>query len=102
MTNIPIQFTGKNVDITPAIRQFTEEKFLRLKRHAENILNIHVTFEVHKLRQTAKAIAHLPNKEIHASMETENLYKSIDGLVDKLTTQLNKYRSKQTEHPSRE
>jgi len=50
-----IQITGHGVDVTPAIRTFTEDKFSKLDRHYNHIQSCHVTFEIEKLEQIAQA-----------------------------------------------
>lgn len=92
------QLTGHHVEVTDALREFTEKKLDRLKRHADTITNIHVTFNVDKLSQIAEAQVSVPGNTIHAKAESENMYNAVDSLVDKLVRQLDKYREKQTEH----
>jgi putative sigma-54 modulation protein len=89
-----IQFTGHNINITPTLREFTHTKFKRLERYADRITSIHIVFDVDKIRQTAEAKIHLPGNEIYASAESEDMYKTIDALVDKLARQLGKYKGK--------
>jgi len=86
----PIQFTSKKIELTDTLKDFADNKFQRLKHHAKKIISIHLTLKVNKLRQTAKASLHLPGKEIYASIVSEDLYKSIDLLVDNLVDQLTK------------
>jgi putative sigma-54 modulation protein len=90
-----LHFTGHHIEITPALRSFTEEKFERLKRYMDRITNIHVTFEVAKLRQIAEASIHLHGGEIHAKSESEDMYSAIDLLIDKLDRQLKKRKEKE-------
>ena len=92
------QLTGHHIEVTDALRDFTEKKLKRLKSHVDTITNIHVTFNVDKLNQIAEAQVAVPGSTIHAKAESENMYNSIDALVDKLLRQLDKYRDKQTEH----
>lgn len=89
-----INITGHRMDVTPAIRAFTEEKFQRLERHFDHITAIHVVFDVEKLRQIAEATVFISKGEMHASSESEDLYAAIDSLVDKLNRQLMKHKEK--------
>lgn len=93
-----IDFTGLRVDVSPALRQYTTDKFARLERHFDKIMNIHVTFDIEDLRQIAEATVKLPGNQIHAHSEAEDMYASIDGLVDKLDRQIKKFKEKQREH----
>ena len=50
-----INITGHRMDVTTALRTFTEEKFDKLERHFDQITKINVVFDVEKLRQIAEA-----------------------------------------------
>jgi putative sigma-54 modulation protein len=93
-----INFTGHGIDITPALKTFTEEKFKKLERHYDRILSIHVVFHVEKLNQIAEATVHVTKDEIHAHASAENMYTSIDDLVNKLDRQLIKHKEKLDNH----
>jgi len=87
-----IQFTGQNIDITPALREYTTEKFKRVIRHCDKIISINVIFIVDKLTQIAEANLHIPGADLHAKAESDNMYKSILNLVEKLIRQLEKHK----------
>jgi len=91
---LPIKFSGHGVGITQTLHDFTTKKFERLQKHAHQITNIHVFFNVDKLTQTADATVHIPGHEIFASAESEDMYKTIDLLIDKLVHQLDKIKDK--------
>ena len=93
-----IQLTGHKVEITPALREFTNNKLERIKRFSDHITSIHVTFDVEKVRQIAEAKINLHGSEIHARSESENMYTAIDMLVDKLMRQLTKHKEKHDGH----
>ncbi len=87
-----INITGHRMDVTPALRAFTEEKFVRLERHFDHIQAINVVFDVEKVRQIAEATVVVTKGELHASSESEDMYAAIDTLVDKLNRQLMKHK----------
>jgi len=93
-----IQFTGHGVELTPTLRDFINDKFERLAKHAVQIISVHVILNVDKLCQIAEAKLHLPHKEIYAKADSEDMYKTIDLLIDKLTRQLEKHRGKKDNH----
>lgn len=93
-----INFTGHNMEITPALRQFAEEKFDKLERHFDKITSINVVFHIEKLRQIAEATILVHKAELHASAESDNLYTAIDLLMDKLDKQLIKHKEKMKDH----
>jgi putative sigma-54 modulation protein len=89
-----INITGHRLEVTPSLRTFTEEKFDRLERHFDKITTVNVVFDVEKLRQIAEATILVAKGEIHASAESEDMYTTIDLLVDKLNRQLMKHKEK--------
>ncbi len=93
-----IHFTGHQVEITDALKSFTEEKLSKLSRHFDRITAINVTFNVQKLRQMVDATVLIPKGDLHASAEDENMYTAIDELVDKLDRQLIKHKEKMDDH----
>jgi len=92
-----IQYTGQNFDITDAIRAHVEKKFDRLKPAMDRATGIHVILEVEKLRQIAEANISVPGTQINAKAESEDMYKTIDLLVEKLNSQLTRYKEKQSD-----
>ena len=93
-----INITGHKLEVTTALRVFTEEKFNKLERHFHEITSIHVVLEVDKLRQIAEATLSFAKGELHASSESEDLYAAIDSLIDKLDRQLIKHKEKIKKH----
>lgn len=93
-----IQFTGHNVEITPALKEFAISKFNKLSRFAEHISNIHIFFDVVKLRQIVEAKIKLHGSEINARSESDDMYSAIDDLIDKINRQLIKYKEKHETH----
>lgn len=93
MLMLPIHLSGHGVE-TQTLRDFVDNKFSRLQKHSSRITNIHVFFSVKKLLQMAEATIHIPGHEIFASAESEDMYKTIDLLVDKLVRQLDKCKGK--------
>ena len=93
-----IKFTGNHIEVTPALREFTTDKFDRLLRRFDKITSIDITFGVEKLRQIAEATIRLARAELHARSESEDLYSAVDALVDKLSRQLIKHKEKIKDH----
>ncbi|GGI86357.1 ribosome hibernation promoting factor [Legionella impletisoli] len=93
-----INLTGHRMEVTPALRNFTQEKFDKLEKHFDKIMAINVVFDVEKLRQIAEATVLVAKGELHASSESEDLYTAIDNLVDKLDRQLIKHKEKLRNH----
>lgn len=93
-----LNFTGRNLEVTPALKTFTQEKLQRVEKRYNNISNVHVIFQIEKLAHIAEATVHLDNSEIHAKAEAEDMYTAVDKLVDKLLGQITKLKEKHADH----
>jgi len=92
------QMTGHNVDLTPALKEFTEKKIEKLNAYADTITSTHITFNIEHLNQIVEAQLTVPGNTIHAKAESDNMYTAIDAMIDKLMRQLKKYKEKHTDH----
>ncbi len=93
-----IHFTGRNIEVTPALKSFTEEKMERLHHLDKNISSLNITFHVENVTHTAEATAHVYGVDIHASAQSSDMYVAIDLLVDKMISQIKKHKEKMTDH----
>ncbi len=89
-----MNITGHHVELTEPLKDYVKSKFDKLERHVDNISNVQVTLSIQKQRQIAEATLHLSGADIHANAEHEDMYASIDGLIDKLDRQILKYKEK--------
>lgn len=90
-----LHLTAHHLEITPAIRDYSTEKFDKIKRHFENVvIDVNVIFSVEKLKQKAEATMHVSGKNLFVECEDENLYTAIDMLVDKLERQVRRHKEK--------
>ena len=90
-----VNITGHHIEVTEALKNYVNEKFLRLERHFENVIDSHVILSVEKLVQKAEATVHVNGANLFAVAEHSDLYAAIDGLIDKLDRQTIKYKEKQ-------
>jgi len=91
-----LQLTGRHLEITPAIRGYVNEKFGKIKRHFDHVIDMNIILSVNKLQQKAEATIHISGKNLFVECEDENLYAAIDMLVDKLERQVRRHKEKQT------
>ncbi|NKB47413.1 MAG: ribosome-associated translation inhibitor RaiA [Legionellales bacterium] len=95
-----INFTGLNqLDVSPALKEFTTQKLDRILRHFDRITSINVTFAIEKTRNIAEATIFVAKAEINASSESEeDIYSAVDLLIDKLDRQVIKHKEKLKNH----
>lgn len=86
------------MELTPAIEKTVNEKMLPLAKYFSNIIEadveVGVTTHHHQKGDIFRAEVNLsvPKKIIRAEAETDDLYKSITEVRDKLKIELNKYK----------
>ena len=94
--------TGRHVDITPAIREYAGKKLEHIGIDFPRILSAHYILEVDKFRQIAELVLQCGNHiTIEAREVSEDLYASIDRVVDKVARQMRKYKTKIQRHRPR-
>lgn len=95
-----LTLTGHHVDITEALRNHVTEKFQRLERHFDQVLDAHVilTVEKVKLRHKAEASIHITGHKMFAEDVQEDMYSAIDSMVDKLDRQVVKHKEKSKDY----
>lgn len=92
-----ITITNDGIEITDALKQYILDKFKHLDRILTKTTAIHVTLSLENLEQVAKALVHAHGTEFYASAESEDLYRAVDDLVDKIELQVNKHKQKEKE-----
>ena len=93
-----ITITGHQVQVTESLRNYVNEKFERLKRHFDRVMDVHIVLEVEKINQKAEATVQVNGATLFAEDIREDMYAAIDGLVDKLDRQIVKHKEKQSQH----
>lgn len=93
-----IMISGHQLDVTPALKQYVNEKMERIVRHFDNVTNTTVVLHVEKTRHIAEATINAKGAKIHANAEAGDMYAAIDGLITKLDRQVRKHKEKLTDH----
>jgi len=96
-----LSVTARNLEITPALRSYAEEKLTRLTKYLEHIVTGHVVLSVNKHRQTAEVTLRVRDLTIRAEEESDDLYSSIDLVVEKLERQILRYKERIMTHGAR-
>jgi len=97
-----IDYTGRHVEVTPALRQFAEEKLSKLERVLDGPLDVHVVLAIEKHRHVAEIQVKSRSAVLSGAHETDDLYASIGEVVDKLERQALKHKEKLQRHKHRQ
>ncbi len=93
-----VSITGHHVDVTEALKAYVEEKIGKIKRHFDNVVDVHVILTVEKLQQKAEAAVQISGAKLYAEDTQEDMYAAIDFMVDKLDRQIVKHKEKLHNH----
>ena len=90
---------GRNIELTEAIKAYVAEKIGRLEHHYDFIQEIHVFLSVEKnprisANQLAEATVVVNRAVLRVEVSSEDLYGSIDKLVDKVERVLTRHKTK--------
>ena len=92
-----LKLTGNHVEITDSMREYVISKISKITRHFDHVIDVSVILSVKKLKQKAEANVHVRGKDIFVETDSEDMYASIDSLVDKLDRQILKHKEKNLE-----
>lgn len=97
---INVLITFKNMDATEALKNYGSDKISScLKKYVQQDTEAHVVLKVEKNRQIAEVNLNTYGSNFKNSETSDNMYKSIDSLVDSLGVQLRRHKEKvQSKH----
>ena len=93
-----IETYGQQLEVTPALQDYVENKLQRLDRQFDQPIEVRVQLGLRKPEHHAEATLTVPGKTLHADAGGENMYAAIDLLADKLDRQILKHKEKQHDH----
>ncbi len=96
-----VLMTGRHVKVTPALKRYVEERLERLNRYGTTVGDVQVIIAVEKYRHAAEAKLTLNGVAIQAKASTNEMYASIDLVLDKIARQVAKRKEKLVSHKSR-
>ncbi|MEI6051399.1 MAG: ribosome-associated translation inhibitor RaiA [Opitutaceae bacterium] len=94
---------GIHLDITPALYAYAEGVAERLLRHNEHLIRVRLDIELDRTRAIgdqfiAKGHLEIRGPDLIASVESNDAYKSLDLLADKLDSILRRLHGKHKNH----
>lgn len=85
---------GKNIDVTPGLREAVESKLGKLERYFTPNTEIHVTLSVQKGHQKIEVTIPVKGGMVRSEQESSDMYVSIDLVEEVIERQLRKYKNK--------
>lgn len=85
---------AKNIQLTPALRESVEKKISKLSRYFEPEVEARATLSVQKNRQIIEVTIPFNGVILRGEESTDDMYKSIDLVEDKIERQIRKQKTK--------
>lgn len=89
-----ITVRGKNLEITPALKEYVEKRVNKVTKYFEKTGEITVILRVEKGRHQVEVTVPINGMLLRGEESTTDMYASIDQVVDKLERQIEKYKTK--------
>ena len=86
--------SGKNIDITPGLKNAVENKLSKLERYFSPDTEAQVTLSVEKGRQKIEVTIPIKGTIIRAEQDSDDMYVSIDLVEEIIERQIKKYKTK--------
>lgn len=90
------QVRGKNIEVTPALRDYVEKRLTKLEKFFDGIIEVQVTLSVEGDRQKVEVTVPAEGLILRAEESNADMYSSIDLVSEKLERQIDKYKTKLT------
>jgi len=93
-----LMITGRHVAVTPALRRYVETRMERLDRYGLKLGTLQILLSLEKFHHVAEVVGVVQGRRLQAKTSTEEMYASIDQVVDKLDAQLRKLKERRANH----
>ncbi|MEO6588807.1 MAG: ribosome-associated translation inhibitor RaiA [Pyrinomonadaceae bacterium] len=89
------EYTGRHIEVTPAMRSHVEEHFGRLKHLFDgNNSTAHIIIEVERGRHRSEIIVKWRKEVLNAATTLDDMYQALSKSIDKIEKQANRLRKK--------
>lgn len=85
-----IAITFRHMESTEALKSYVNDKMERLQKYVRAPIDVHATLQPEKHEFVAEVQVQANGKSFQASHTSDDLYKSIDFVLDKLEHQISR------------
>lgn len=87
---------GKNVEVTDALRSHAEKRVSKIQRYFDRIISTDVTMSTERNWHIVEVTVHANGHVLRGEERTNDMYTSIDKVIDKLEKQVKREKGKVT------
>ncbi|MBO8129089.1 MAG: ribosome-associated translation inhibitor RaiA [Peptococcaceae bacterium] len=89
-----VKVRGKNIEVTGALRDYVEKRLSKLEKFFANFGEVQVTLEIEKDTHRVEVTVPVDGIILRGEEATQDMYASVDLVVDKLEKQVEKYKGR--------
>jgi putative sigma-54 modulation protein len=93
-----VTVTGRHVQVTEPMKDYAIDKLLKLERFSPRLIDIYVTMDIQKLEHRVDVVMQYDTLKIKTHAVSGDMYSSVDLVVNKLKSQIRKYKDQIQEH----
>ena len=82
-----VEYTGRQIEVTPAIQKFTEDRLKKIKKLLGESIEVHAILTVEKYRHIAEINLKSTSFKLNGLEETNDMYSSINAVLEKIERQ---------------
>src|SRR5690625_1650398 len=94
---VKVTVAGKNIQVTPALREHAESRAARLQRYFDDErrpVNVDIVLATQRNRHKAEVTMQVGSLLVRGEGETDDMYVSIDSAIDRIGRQVRKYKTR--------
>ncbi len=88
------EIRGKNIELTDALKEYTTKRLSKLEKYIDNVKEAKVALSVGSEGHKVEVTIPLNGVILRGEESSEDMYSSIDMVVEKLEKQIEKYKTK--------
>ncbi len=89
-----VNITSKNLNVGERMKDHIEEKFSKLDKYFSTDIDANIMLSQEKNRQKIEATIYADGTIFRAEETSDDIYESVDLIIDKLSTQMSRFKSK--------
>jgi len=89
-----INVKGKNLEVTGALKDYVVKRTKKFEKYFESDIDIQAALAVEKEKHISEIMLQVQGILLRGEAKTDDMYASIDAAVEKIETQIKKYKTK--------
>jgi len=93
---VHIAVRGKNMDVTPALKEYVEKRLGKIEKYFDYPVSPQVTLSLERDRHIVEVTLPVNGMLLRGEEETGDMYSAVDLVLEKIEKQIDKYRTRLT------